>query len=91
MALVLNHEKEYVEFHCDHFANALGFEANKFAKQLKFSHMFAKILYFIVSLILCLGEPTFDDIQTVIIYEAFVITNLIISTVIILKSKKSWK
>ena len=63
----------------------------KFAKQLKFSHMFAKILYFIVSLILCLGEPMFDDIQTVIIYEAFVITNLLISTVIILKSKKSWK
>ena len=63
----------------------------KFAKQLKFSHMFAKILYLIVSLILCLGEPMFDDIQTVIIYEAFAITNLIISTVIILKSKKSWK
>ena len=53
--------------------------------------MFAKILYFIVSLILCLGEPTFDDMQTVIIYEAFAITNLLISTVIILKSKKSWK
>lgn len=62
-----------------------------FAKQLKFSHMFAKVLYLIVSLILCLGEPTFDDIQTVIVYEAFAITNLIISTVIILKSKKSWK
>ena len=53
--------------------------------------MFAKILYLIVSLILCLGEPMFDDMQTVIIYEAFAITNLIISTVIILKSKKSWK
>ena len=63
----------------------------KFAKQLKFSHMFAKILYFTVSLILCLGEPMFDDIQTVIIYEVFAITNLIASTVIILKSKKSWK
>jgi len=34
MALVLNHEKEYVEYHCDHFANALGYGANKFAKQL---------------------------------------------------------
>jgi len=34
MALVLTHEKEYIEFHCDHFANALGYEANKFAKQL---------------------------------------------------------
>ena len=53
--------------------------------------MFAKVLYLIVSLILCLGEPTFDDIQTVIIYEAFAITNLIASTVIILKSKKQWK
>ena len=63
----------------------------KFAKQLKFSHMFAKVLYLTVSLILCLGEPTFDDIQTIIIYEAFAITNLIASTVIILKSKKSWK
>ena len=61
----------------------------KFAKQLKFSHMFAKILYLIVSLILCLGEPTFDDMQTVIIYEAFAISNLIASTVIILKSKKN--
>ena len=58
----------------------------KFAKQLKFSHMFAKILYFIVSLILCLGEPMFDDIQAVIIYEVFALTNLFISTVIILKS-----
>ncbi len=53
--------------------------------------MFAKVLYLIVSLILCLGEPTFDEIQAVIIYEAFAITNLFISTVIILKSKKSWK
>ena len=53
--------------------------------------MFAKILYFIVSLILCLGEPMFDDIQTVIIYEVFAISNLIASTVIILKSKKQWK
>ena len=51
--------------------------------------MFAKILYLIVSLILCLGEPTFDDMQTVIIYEAFAISNLIASTVIILKSKKN--
>ena len=63
----------------------------KFAKQLKFSHMFAKILYFIVSLILCLGEPTFDDVQALILYEAFAISNLIASTVIILKSKKQWK
>lgn len=62
-----------------------------FAKQLKFSHMFAKILYFIVSLILCLGEPTFDDVQALILYEVFAITNLIASTVIILKSKKQWK
>ena len=61
----------------------------KFAKQLKFSHMFAKVLYLTVSLILCLGEPTFDGIQTVIIYEAFAITNLIASTVIILKSKNN--
>ena len=53
--------------------------------------MKTKIIYLIVSLILCLGEPTFDDIQTVIIYEVFAITNLIASTVIILKSKKSWK
>ena len=53
--------------------------------------MFAKILYLIISLILCLGEPTFDDVQAIIIYEAFAITNLIASTVIILKSKKSWK
>lgn len=51
--------------------------------------MFVKILYFIISLILCLGEPTFDGIQTVIIYEASALTNLFISTVIILKSKKN--
>ena len=63
----------------------------KFAKQLKFSHMFAKVLYLIISLILCLGEPTFDDVQALILYEVFAITNLFISTVIILKSKKQWK
>lgn len=34
MALVQNHEKEYVEYHCEHFANALGQDANKFAMQL---------------------------------------------------------
>lgn len=53
--------------------------------------MFTRVLYFIVSLILCLGEPTFEDISTIIVYEAFALTNLIASTVIILKSKKSWK
>lgn len=34
MALVLNHDKEYVEYHCDHFVNALGHNADRFAKQL---------------------------------------------------------
>ena len=34
MALVLTHNKEYVEYHCDHFVNALGQEADVFAKQL---------------------------------------------------------
>lgn len=34
MALVLTHDKEYVEYHCAHFANALGDNADKFAKQL---------------------------------------------------------
>lgn len=34
MALVLTHDKEYVEYHCDHFVNALGQEADVFAKQL---------------------------------------------------------
>lgn len=34
LALVLNHNKEYVEYHCDHFVNALGPDAHKFAKQL---------------------------------------------------------
>ena len=34
VALVLTHEKEYVEYHCVHFANALGLQAAKFASQL---------------------------------------------------------
>lgn len=63
----------------------------KFAKQLKFSHMFAKVLYLIVSLILCLGEPTFEELTYVLAYHIFALTNLFISTVIILKSKKQWK
>ncbi|MBO4402658.1 MAG: FAD-dependent oxidoreductase [Bacteroidales bacterium] len=33
-ALVFTHEKEYVEYTCDHFVNALGFGAEKFAKML---------------------------------------------------------
>lgn len=34
IALVQNHDKEYVEYLCDHFVNALGANANKFATQL---------------------------------------------------------
>ena len=34
MALVHTHENEYVEYHCEHFVNALGPQAAKFAKQL---------------------------------------------------------
>ena len=53
--------------------------------------MKAKIIYLLISIILCVGEPTFEDISTIIVYEAFALTNLIASTVIILKSKKQWK
>jgi glycine/D-amino acid oxidase-like deaminating enzyme/Fe-S-cluster-containing hydrogenase component 2/thioredoxin reductase/bacterioferritin-associated ferredoxin len=34
VALVYNHEKEYVEYVCDHFVNALGWNAEKFSNQL---------------------------------------------------------
>ncbi|MDL2297072.1 FAD-dependent oxidoreductase [Bacteroidales bacterium OttesenSCG-928-E04] len=34
IALVQTHDKEYIEYHCAHFANALGQEAAKFANQL---------------------------------------------------------
>lgn len=34
VALVYTHNKEYVEYHCEHFVNALGPNANKFAMQL---------------------------------------------------------
>jgi len=34
IALVYTHDKEFVEYHCEHFVNALGCEAAKFAKQL---------------------------------------------------------
>jgi glycine/D-amino acid oxidase-like deaminating enzyme len=34
IALVQTHDKEYVEYHCKHFSNALGEEAAKFAGQL---------------------------------------------------------
>ena len=34
MALVHTHDNEYVEYHCEHFVNALGPQAAKFAKQL---------------------------------------------------------
>ena len=34
MALVYTHDKEFVEYHCEHFVNALGYQAAKFAKQL---------------------------------------------------------
>ena len=63
----------------------------KFAKQLKFSHMKAKIIYLLISVILCVGEPTFEELTYVLAYHIFALTNLIASTVIILKSKKSWK
>lgn len=36
IVLVKNHEKQYVEFHARHFANALGADAEKFASQLGF-------------------------------------------------------
>jgi len=34
MALVLEHDKTYTEYHCDHFVNALGANAAHFALQL---------------------------------------------------------
>ena len=34
MALVYTHDKEFVAYYCDHFVNALGYQAAKFAKQL---------------------------------------------------------
>ncbi len=34
MALVYNQNKEFIEFHCEHFVNALGSNAGEFAKQL---------------------------------------------------------
>ncbi|MDR3047825.1 MAG: FAD-dependent oxidoreductase [Bacteroidales bacterium] len=34
VALVLTHDKEYVAYYCDHFVNALGKNAAKFADQL---------------------------------------------------------
>lgn len=34
IALILTHDKEYVEYTCDHFVNALGFNAEKYAKML---------------------------------------------------------
>lgn len=34
MALVMTHDKEYLEYHCEHFVNALGANASKFASQL---------------------------------------------------------
>lgn len=34
MALVKTHDKQYVEYHCEHFVNALGPSANQFAEQL---------------------------------------------------------
>lgn len=34
MALVYTHDKEFVEYHCEHFVNSLGYQAPKFAKQL---------------------------------------------------------
>ncbi|MEI6347669.1 MAG: FAD-dependent oxidoreductase [Bacteroidota bacterium] len=34
IALVYNHEKEYVEYCCDHFVNALGWNAEKFTNKL---------------------------------------------------------
>jgi len=34
MALVIEHDKTYTEYHCEHFVNALGANADKFAQQL---------------------------------------------------------
>jgi len=34
IALVYNHEKEYIEYNCDHFVNALGWNAEKFTNML---------------------------------------------------------
>ncbi|MEG2071257.1 MAG: FAD-binding oxidoreductase, partial [Bacteroidales bacterium] len=34
VALVYTHHKEYIEYHCEHFVNALGCNASKFAAQL---------------------------------------------------------
>lgn len=34
VALVQTHDKEFVEYHCEHFVNALGANASKFASQL---------------------------------------------------------
>ncbi len=34
IALVKTHDKQYVEYHCEHFVNALGPNANIFAEQL---------------------------------------------------------
>jgi len=34
IALVLEHDKTYTEYHCEHFVNALGANAEKFALQL---------------------------------------------------------
>ncbi|MCF8343789.1 MAG: FAD-dependent oxidoreductase, partial [Bacteroidales bacterium] len=34
IVLVQNHDREYIEFHADHFVNALGPEGEKFAKKL---------------------------------------------------------
>lgn len=53
--------------------------------------MKAKIIYLLISVILCVGEPTFEELSYVLAYHIFALTNLFISTVIILKSKKSWK
>ena len=35
MALVRNHEGQYIEYTCDHFVNAMGWGAEKFIDQLK--------------------------------------------------------
>ena len=53
--------------------------------------MKAKVLYLLISVILCIGEPTFEELTYVLAYHIFALTNLFMSTVIILKSKKSWK
>ena len=53
--------------------------------------MKSKVIYLLISVILCVGEPTFEDLTYVLAYHIFAITNLIASTVIILKSKKQWK